>query len=74
LAGIQGYQRLRDILEKGSEGEKSSVLNGKTRIDKAYKRIKNVERRTMLIEEAKYNLETKSLFDANNVILGILEM
>ena len=70
-SGVSARQvsKMETILEKGSEGEKSRVLNGKTRIDKAYKRIKNVERRTMLIEEAKYNLETKSLFDANNVIL-----
>jgi ParB-like chromosome segregation protein Spo0J len=70
-SGVSSRQvsEMETILEKGSEGEKRRVLNGKTRIDKAYKRIKNVERRTMLIEEAKYNLETKSLFDANNVIL-----
>jgi 16S rRNA G966 N2-methylase RsmD len=63
-SGVSARQvsKVETILEKGSEGEKRMVLNGRTRIDKAYKRIKNDERRTMLIEEAKSNQEAKSLF------------
>src|SRR5918996_4302078 len=59
-SGVSARQvsKIETILEKADPKLKNRVLNGTTKIDKAYKQIKNGERRVNLIAETKLSCAT----------------
>src|SRR5918995_7487220 len=69
-SGVSARQvsKIETILEKADSKLKGRVLNGTTKIDKAYRQIKNEERRLKLIAESKLSCAAATAEDNSNRI------